>query len=201
MIRKSIILTTTVALLALSPTGLAFAQGGGGGGGAGAGSAGGGTGAAGMGSAAVGGGAPAGSVGGPPAGVGGGAPGSNDPAGNHAAGTDYMNAARQRVLPPSNPAAGLENAPTAGGVIGGNTGVPAGGTNPSSPPITGQTQADPASPRRPEYVAEQPPSSRVGRAVFGPDGVSTKIVAPRPCGVAAHETDGTTTCVGIPARR
>jgi hypothetical protein len=206
MIRKSIILSVISALLALAPTGLAFAQGGGGGGGggAGAGSGGGGTGAAGMGSAAGGGGAPAGSVGGgPPAGrVGGGAPGSNDPASNGAAGTGYpsLNAAGQRVVPPSNPAAGLENAPTAGGVIGGNTGVPAGGTSPASPPITGQTQADPASPSRFEHLAEQPTSSRVGRAVFGPDGVSTRIVAARPCGVAAHETDGTTTCVGIPAR-
>ena len=26
------------------------------------------------------------------------------------------------------------------------------------------------------------------------------VVAPRPCGVAAHETDGTTTCIGIPGR-
>jgi hypothetical protein len=207
MIRKSIILSMTAALLALSPTGLVFAQGGGGGGGgggAGAGSAGGGTGAAGMGSAAVGGGAPAGSVGGgPPAGrVGGGAPGTNDPAGNGAAGTGYpsLNAAGQRAVPPSNPASGLENAPTTGGVIGGNIGVPAGG-GPASPPVTGQTQADPASPSRFEHVAEQPPSSTVGRAVSGPDGVSTRIVSPRPCGTAAHETDGTTTCVGIPARR
>jgi hypothetical protein len=29
---------------------------------------------------------------------------------------------------------------------------------------------------------------------------STVIVAARPCGVAAHETDGTTTCIGIPNR-
>jgi hypothetical protein len=36
--------------------------------------------------------------------------------------------------------------------------------------------------------------------VAGPDG-STKIVPARPCGKAAHETDGTTTCVGIPGRR
>jgi hypothetical protein len=206
MIHKLMIVSMTAALVLASPNGLAFAQGGGGGGGgAGAGSAGGGTGAAGMGSAAVGGGAPAGSVGGgPPAGrVGGGAPGSNDPAGNGAAGTGYpsLNAAGQRAVPPSNPAAGLENAPTAGGVIGGNSGVPAGGTSPASPPVTGQTQADPASPSRLEHLAEQAPSSTVGRAVPGPDGVSTRIVSPRPCGTAAHETDGTTTCVGIPARR
>jgi hypothetical protein len=46
---------------------------------------------------------------------------------------------------------------------------------------------------------EAPPST-TGLARPGPDGVSTVIVAPRPCSVAAHETDGTTTCIGIPTR-
>jgi hypothetical protein len=32
----------------------------------------------------------------------------------------------------------------------------------------------------------------------GPDGVSTKTVKAVPCSTAAHETDGTTTCIGIP---
>ena len=32
-------------------------------------------------------------------------------------------------------------------------------------------------------------------------GLSTVIVAARPCGVAARETDGTTTCIGIPKQR
>jgi hypothetical protein len=31
-----------------------------------------------------------------------------------------------------------------------------------------------------------------------PDGVSTKTVRAVPCSTAAHETDGTTTCIGIP---
>jgi len=35
-----------------------------------------------------------------------------------------------------------------------------------------------------------------GLDVLGPD-ETTKSVRPVPCGVAAHETDGTTTCVGI----
>src|SRR5450631_959282 len=35
------------------------------------------------------------------------------------------------------------------------------------------------------------------RNVVGPDG-STKTVKAVPCGTAARETDGTTTCVGIP---
>jgi hypothetical protein len=37
-----------------------------------------------------------------------------------------------------------------------------------------------------------------GLAVAGPDG-STKEVKPVPCSTSAHETDGSTTCVGIEA--
>ena len=194
-------------LLAALPTGVALGAGGGAGAGdaaagssAGAGATGGGVGAAGMGSAAVGGGAPAGRVGGgPPAGaVGGGAPGSTNPAGNGAAGTGdpALNAAGVKSLPAENPASGLEAAPTTGGVIGENIG--AGG---ASPPMSGQARSNPVAPKTVEGVAEQLPSSTVGRAEPGPDGVSTRIVAPRPCSTAAHETDGTTTCVGIPARQ
>jgi hypothetical protein len=36
-----------------------------------------------------------------------------------------------------------------------------------------------------------------GRDVVGPDG-TTKTVKAVPCGTAARETDGFTTCVGIP---
>ena len=36
-----------------------------------------------------------------------------------------------------------------------------------------------------------------GRAIVGPDD-STKIVKAVPCSTAARETDGSTTCVGIP---
>jgi hypothetical protein len=36
-----------------------------------------------------------------------------------------------------------------------------------------------------------------GLNIVGPDGVSTKTVKAAPCGLAARETDGTTTCVGI----
>jgi hypothetical protein len=32
------------------------------------------------------------------------------------------------------------------------------------------------------------------------DGVSTKTVRAVPCSTAAHETDGTTTCIGIPEK-
>ena len=36
-----------------------------------------------------------------------------------------------------------------------------------------------------------------GLAIVAPDGVSTKTVKAVPCGAAARETDGFTTCVGI----
>ena len=173
---------------------------------AGAGSAiGGGTGAAGMGSAAVGGGAPAGRVGGgPPAGqVGGGSPGSNSAASNGAAGTGFPSSNAQGMpISPDNPAAGPENAQTTGGVNGGITGTPPkpdlGGAPP--PPVMGQEQPSDAA-RSVQGVAEQPAPSTVGLARPGPDGVSTRIVKPIPCGVAAQETDGTTTCIGIPTPR
>jgi hypothetical protein len=45
------------------------------------------------------------------------------------------------------------------------------------------------------------PISQTGRVIVASDGVSTKIVKAVPCSTAARETDGTTTCVGIPARR
>jgi hypothetical protein len=37
-----------------------------------------------------------------------------------------------------------------------------------------------------------------GLNVVAPDGVSTRTVKAVPCSLAARETDGTTTCVGIP---
>jgi hypothetical protein len=40
-----------------------------------------------------------------------------------------------------------------------------------------------------------------GLNVVAPDGVSTRTVKAVPCSIAARETDGSTTCVGIPAKR
>jgi hypothetical protein len=37
-----------------------------------------------------------------------------------------------------------------------------------------------------------------GRDIVGPDGNSTEVVRAAPCSTTAHETDGTTTCIGIP---
>jgi hypothetical protein len=63
------------------------------------------------------------------------------------------------------------------------------------PPITGQSA--PLPPTAVQGIAEQAPGSTVGMSRPAPDG-STKIVPARPCSSAARETDGTTTCIGIP---
>jgi hypothetical protein len=95
--------------------------------------------------------------------------------------------------------------------IGNASGVPAGTTgigNASSinsgpggttaaPPLV--AQSSPPAPEAVQGFAEREQISPTGRAVPGPDGVSTRIVAARPCSRSARETDGVTTCVGIPA--
>jgi hypothetical protein len=138
---------------------------------------------------AVGGGSPAGAVGGgPPAGlIGGGvAPTNTNPTSGSGVGA---------------------LSPIVGGAPGAYTGVPpasdisSGGLPPgsidsASPPATGQAQP----PVAVKGIAEEPPPTATGLAVLAADGVSTRTVAPRPCGLAAHETDGTTTCIGISKR-
>jgi hypothetical protein len=126
--------------------------------------------------AAVGGGAPAGAVGGgPPAGlIGGGiAPTNTNTTSGSGGGVEGL---------------------AAGGAPGAYTGVPpapdapAGGLSPSK---TGTA----------ETAREQSPvgpKSADGVGTAAQDAGSSRIAAPRPCGVAAHETDGTTTCIGIP---
>jgi len=42
------------------------------------------------------------------------------------------------------------------------------------------------------------PGAQTGLDVVAEDGVSTKTVKAVPCSTAARETDGSTTCVGIP---
>jgi hypothetical protein len=44
------------------------------------------------------------------------------------------------------------------------------------------------------------PAVSVGRSIPTADGVGTKAVPAKPCTTAARETDGTTTCIGVPAR-
>ena len=207
-------------LLGLLPMGFACAGGSGHGGGA---VIGGGVGAAGAGSAAVGGGAPVGRVGGgPPAGaVGGGLPGRMDPGGNGAAGTGNpsLNALGAGSGTGTNEP-GIPNSKTLGGAAGGldygsySTGVtpaaaPLGGAAPTSSDTesafnaSGNKKAPPPNLTSPPpvYVPGDAPFSTTGFSRPGPDGVSTAYVEARPCSLAAHETDGFTTCVGIPNKR
>jgi hypothetical protein len=193
-------------LIAALPVGFALAAGRGGAGGAG----GAGVGAAGIiGSAAVGGGAPGGQVGGgPPAGaVGGGSPNSNNPAGNGSAGTGNpgLNAVGGGAVGNDTNAPGIPSARTSIGGYGDSTRAgpaPAlpGGTSPEA--LSSQRSPTDASTVQKEVrgVAEAGSFSPTGLSRSGPDGVSTVIMAARACGVAAHETDGTTTCIGIPGR-
>jgi len=93
------------------------------------------------------------------------------------------------------PAGAVGGGPPAGpGTI--NSGI--GGTQPS-PPVSGLAQT-PLAPAEVRGVAEQAPSSTTGLARPAEDGVSTNTVSAKPCSTAAKETDGTTTCVGIPVR-
>jgi hypothetical protein len=181
------------------PLGYAFA----GGSGHGGGGVGGGVGAAGMGSAAVGGGAPTGSVGGGPAAgtVGGGSPGSSRPAGNGAAGTGN---------PALNATGGgsRANAPeirptttTTGGIIGGEGGQTTGATPARNLPGGGLPPGA-LNQESPTAAQPSPPNQMLGTAntQTQAEDVLLRPVPARPCGVAAHETDGTTTCIGIPDR-
>ena len=185
-------------LIAALPMGFALAGGSGSGRG---GTVGGGVGAAGMGSAAVGGGAPAGAVGsGPSAGaIGGGSPGSNNPAGNGAAGTGNPGRNAGGSAGSGITSSGITRATTTGDI--GYPGLPPapdllGGPSPAAlghaPSAT-----DAMAPNSVRGIAEEAPLATTGLARPGPDGVSTVIVPARPCGVAAHETDGTTTCIGL----
>ena len=88
------------------------------------------------------------------------------------------------------------------GSVGAPSGIAGVGSPPSTgtappPPITGQSA--PPAPTSVQGVAEEAPSSTVGMSRPASDG-STKIVPARRCSTAARETDGTTTCIGIPER-
>jgi hypothetical protein len=74
---------------------------------------------------------------------------------------------------------------------GGSTPYPPATSAPSSPsvPIAGAA---------PEIGSPQYPGATVGMSKVGDDGISTKTVKAVPCSTAARETDGFTTCIGIP---
>jgi hypothetical protein len=199
-------------LLAALPTGFVFAAGGGRGGGVGA---------VGAGSAAIGGGPSGGRVGGgPPAGaVGGGLPGRFDPGGNGAAGTGNpaLNTLGAGSSGNKTNAPGVGNTTTKGSAFGGEGGATTGAapsraatggaapsSNAGSSPNASNNKEGAAADSRVSPIqglGDSGPFSPTGLSQQGPDGVSTVIVAARPCGVAARETDGTTTCIGIPKKR
>jgi hypothetical protein len=128
--------------------------------------------------AAVGGGAPAGAVGGgPPAGlIGGGIAPTNT---NSTSGSG----------------AGVEG-PAVGGAPGAYTGIPSAPVTPAGGLPPGNSGSAEGSAETGRAQSPVGPKSVEGVAA-AQDAVSTRIVAPRPCGVAAHETDGFTTCIGI----
>ena len=73
-------------------------------------------------------------------------------------------------------------------------------TIPSAPTVgVAPSDSGPAVPRDvvPEQGGPLHPAAQIGRDVVADDGVSTKTVRAVPCGTAARETDGTTTCIGI----
>ena len=74
---------------------------------------------------------------------------------------------------------------------------------PSAPTPNGYTGAyQPAgTPSTPYSTGPLPQvGTGTGLSVPAPDGVSSRTVKAVPCGLAARETDGFTTCVGIPDR-
>jgi hypothetical protein len=114
------------------------------------------------------------------------------------------------AVPPGTVGVGTPGGATGSGVTGSTTGIgnasgvnarPAGTAGAPSPPLIGQS-SPPMAPAAVQGFAEQDQAtSPTGLARTAEDGVSTTVVPARPCSRAAHETDGTTTCVGIPGRR
>jgi hypothetical protein len=79
------------------------------------------------------------------------------------------------------------------------------GTAGTPPPSTLELAPATGAPANPNLVPQPGgpllPNSQTGRDIVASDGVSTETVRAVPCSTAARETDGTTTCVGIPVRR
>jgi hypothetical protein len=69
------------------------------------------------------------------------------------------------------------------------------------PPADISPPANPSAPtaaKAPEVGGPLNPATDAGLAKVAPDGISTEIVPAVPCSRSARETDGTTTCIGIP---
>jgi hypothetical protein len=68
------------------------------------------------------------------------------------------------------------------------------------PPTIGHSSPPLNAPLAVRGVVAEESISTTGLAKPAADGATTRIVPARPCSTAARETDGTTTCVGIPDR-
>jgi hypothetical protein len=66
-----------------------------------------------------------------------------------------------------------------------------------APPAMGAASTAPPG-RSPEVGSPLLPATDAGLDKVAADGVSTRTVPARPCSTAARESDGTTTCIGIP---
>ena len=75
------------------------------------------------------------------------------------------------------------------------------GTVPSAATV-GVAPSGPAGSPGPDVVPQPGgplnPGTQTGRDVVASDGISTKTVKAVPCSTVARETDGSTTCIGIP---
>lgn len=67
----------------------------------------------------------------------------------------------------------------------------------TQPPQSSSTRAPPAAG---DNAVQDAPTVTVGRSIPTADGVGTKTVPAKPCTTSARETDGKTTCIGVPAR-
>jgi hypothetical protein len=72
------------------------------------------------------------------------------------------------------------------------------GTVPSETTVGVAPAGSPGSDVVPQSGGPLSPGTQTGRDVVASDGISTKTVKAVPCGTAARETDGSTTCIGIP---
>lgn len=72
-------------------------------------------------------------------------------------------------------------------------------SQPDSKGYTGAYSGSPAAPYSTGPLLQS--SGGPGLNVIASDGVSTRSVKAVPCSVSARETDGSTTCVGIPERQ
>ena len=72
------------------------------------------------------------------------------------------------------------------------------GTVPSASTVGVAPAGSPSPDVVPQPGGPLSPGTPTGRDVVASDGISTKTVKAVPCSTVARETDGTTTCIGIP---